>query len=179
MDIGSLLLIISISILVILFVFRPFLANLSTGNEIDPGVESEIQNLDHQYSALMAEKERLLRALSDLESDQSMGKIPEEDYPVQRAHFLTEGARVLQNLDSIEEKLTQISSTIPNSTQFDLPLSEYEAQVKPGEADPIEEMVASRRRLREEKSAGFCPRCGKVIQKSDVYCPRCGVKVIP
>jgi hypothetical protein len=41
--------------------------------------------------------------------------------------------------------------------------------------DELEHMIAARRRARQEKSAGFCPACGKPVQKSDRFCTKCGV----
>jgi hypothetical protein len=176
MDIGSLLLIFSILILVALFIIRPFFEQKHQTNDFNSKEQSESLELDHQYSSLMAEKERLLRALTELETDFAMGKIPEEDYPIQRANFLSDGARVLQALDVLDEKIEhppELNAQLPEEK-----LNSESNQTSSGGMDPIEEMISTRRRLRDEKSAGFCPRCGKVIQKSDVFCPRCGVKVV-
>jgi hypothetical protein len=41
-------------------------------------------------------------------------------------------------------------------------------------ADPMEDLIASRKRAREESAAGFCPKCGKPFQKSDKFCSKCG-----
>jgi predicted amidophosphoribosyltransferase len=43
--------------------------------------------------------------------------------------------------------------------------------------DDIESLIAARRSERKEKSAGFCPNCGRPILSSDRFCPHCG-KVI-
>jgi len=43
-----------------------------------------------------------------------------------------------------------------------------------GAGDSIEDQIAARRRAREEKSVGFCPKCGRPLQKSDKFCPKCG-----
>ena len=40
--------------------------------------------------------------------------------------------------------------------------------------DDLEVMIANRRRARSEKAGGFCPQCGKPVQKSDRFCPGCG-----
>jgi len=40
--------------------------------------------------------------------------------------------------------------------------------------DDLESMIAARRKTRKEKSAGFCPKCGKPILVSDRFCPSCG-----
>jgi predicted amidophosphoribosyltransferase len=40
--------------------------------------------------------------------------------------------------------------------------------------DDVETILAARRRERQGKSGGFCPNCGRSIQKSDRFCPKCG-----
>jgi predicted amidophosphoribosyltransferase len=40
--------------------------------------------------------------------------------------------------------------------------------------DELETLLANRRRVRSEKSGGFCPQCGGAVQKSDRFCPKCG-----
>ncbi len=42
--------------------------------------------------------------------------------------------------------------------------------------DELEMMLSNRKRARQEKSAGFCPKCGGPLQKSDKFCPKCGAK---
>jgi hypothetical protein len=173
LDIGSILLILSILILAALFIIRPFILEKVAAAGSDDQEDEEMRLLDHRYSALLAEKDRLLSTAQELEIDHGMGKIPEEDYPAQRAELLSAGARVLQELDEIEE---QSQNTTPDAIPEHQLVDLQEAEIING-MDKIEEMVVARKRLRDEKSAGFCPHCGKVIQKSDVYCPRCGSKV--
>ena len=43
--------------------------------------------------------------------------------------------------------------------------------------DDLEELVAARRAQRKNKSAGFCPQCGKPVASSDRFCPHCGKSV--
>ena len=46
-----------------------------------------------------------------------------------------------------------------------------------GQEDDVEMLIASRRKQRQEKSAGFCPKCGRPVQKSDKFCSNCGTVV--
>jgi len=48
----------------------------------------------------------------------------------------------------------------------------------PTDAPRCEQMVVDRRRERTERSAGFCPKCGKPIQQFDQFCPGCGEKIV-
>lgn len=179
MDIGSILLIGSLAVLVMMFVSRPF---FERGAENKPLVERKAHlQEEHVRSSLLAERDRLLTALRELEFDQTLGKIPEEDYPVQRAHLMQQAAHVLRQLDALngethaasaEERLENAVAVRPVSTA---PIS----QPKPNaaEVDELEAQIAARRRSRQEKSAGFCPKCGKPVQKSDQFCSRCGTVV--
>ena len=177
MDIGSILFILAIFILVCLFILSPFFAKKSLAVELENKVDLEKIGLELQYSGLLAEKERLLNILQELEIDHNMGKIPDEDYPEQRTNLLAAGARVLHKLDNLQEMLQKNPlDDVAESQGTGLEEGEISV-VHQSEMDVIEEMVSTRRRLRDEKSAGFCPRCGKVIQKSDAYCPQCGSKV--
>jgi hypothetical protein len=40
--------------------------------------------------------------------------------------------------------------------------------------DEIESMLAARRKGRKGRSAGFCPKCGKVVLVTDQFCANCG-----
>jgi hypothetical protein len=40
--------------------------------------------------------------------------------------------------------------------------------------DDLESMISARRKSRTNKSAGFCPRCGKPVMVTDRFCPSCG-----
>ena len=50
-----------------------------------------------------------------------------------------------------------------------------DARLRPaGGDDDLEQLIAARRRERQEKAVGFCPRCGAALQKSDRFCAKCG-----
>ncbi|NMB87951.1 MAG: zinc ribbon domain-containing protein [Chloroflexi bacterium] len=172
MDIGSILLILSLALLVGLFVSRPFLE----GPGAQPRAQEETAQEhaeDHRRSALLAERDRILRSLSDLDFDQALGKVPAEDYPTQRAELVTAGAAVLRQLD---ELVVAGSSAAPAGLSAEERLEAAVGTVaRPaaGDAD-LEALVASRRRERQGKTAGFCPHCGRPLRSSDRFCPRCG-----
>lgn len=175
MDIGSIFLILGLLILVVLFVSRPLF-------ETQRAESSYTSQREHQVSALMAERDRLLGAIEELDFDHVLGKIPEENYPSQRATLLRRGADVLRELDDllptpdadkVEDRLeaaiaARKATTAAHSAQ---------RRVHTGSDDPFEQMIANRRRERNEKSAGFCPNCGGPLQRSDHFCPKCGTKI--
>ncbi|HEY5271284.1 MAG TPA: zinc ribbon domain-containing protein [Anaerolineales bacterium] len=143
---------------IVLFVTRPFFERWHVR-----AAESSLE-----LSSLLAERERLLTALQELDFDQTLGKIPAEDYPVQRAALLQKGAEVLRQLDAVTPStLKQASGKVQvhdSAAKSAAPLSD----------DDLEDMLAKRRNSRKDKTAGFCPKCGKPVLQSDVFCPSCG-----
>ncbi|HLE53498.1 MAG TPA: zinc ribbon domain-containing protein [Anaerolineales bacterium] len=186
MDIGSIFLILALLILVGLFIARPIFERKAVI------VVSQTSQDDHEFSTLLAERDRILNALQELDFDQALGKIPEEDYPAQRTLLLQQGASILRRLDqynhrvpagNAEERIeAAIAARRPDaSRQGGLPsLAEDESLLDQGPTslatsdDEVEARIAARRRERQGKSAGFCPRCGTPVQKSDLFCPKCG-----
>lgn len=129
---------------------------------------------EHELSTLMAERDRVLNSLQELDFDFKLGKIPSEDYPVQRANLLQKGADILKKLDELTPDNTQLEK----ETQIERAITERRAVItntKRGLSDDdLESMIAARHRTRKEKSAGFCPKCGKPVLVSDRFCPACG-----
>ena len=185
MDIGSLLLILALLIIVGWFIARPLFDRRATIVSAVPDQQ------DHAISALLAERDRILNALQELDFDQALGKIPEEDYPAQRALLVQQGAQVLRQLDEFDQQPAsqdqeaRLEAAIaarradagrPVSTGTDgraaAPSSES-ALVAEAD-DDVESILAARRRERQGKSGGFCSNCGRSIQKSDRFCPKCG-----
>ena len=193
MDIGSLFLIVALLVLVALFVSRPF---------FEPKTKADIDYTsleEHDLSTLMAERDRVLNALQELDFDYTLGKIPEEDYPTQRAALVQRGADILRRLDILEDRQGQVSQGDLFGEEARLEaavaarradagrVSSAEAAVRAQQsaatltpANPEEELeilLANRRRARQETAAGFCPKCGGPVQKSDVFCPKCGTRL--
>lgn len=186
MDIGSIFLILALFILVGLFVARPFFENKSIA----------ITEEEHQLSSLMAERDRIINALHELDFDYTLHKIPEEDYPAQRAALLAQGSAVLRQIDELQ----QTEETESVETRIEAAIAARRADLARGQQvqpagngniqptaepvlaaiatrdpnDELEAMIAARRRTKEEKSSGFCPQCGGPVQKSDKFCSRCG-----
>ncbi len=94
MSIGSIFIILALLALTVLVLIQPLLGD-------DTEAKSEAEG---QYAALLAERERALQALQELDFDHELGKIPPEDYPVLRKQLLKRGAEVLRKLDALEDK---------------------------------------------------------------------------
>jgi hypothetical protein len=175
MDIGSIFLILGLLVLVGLFVSRPLF-------EPQDNVSSYTNPRDHQISSLMAERDRLLGTIQELDFDYELQKIPEEDYPDQRAALIRRGADVLRELDSLmpassPDKVEDRLEAAIAARKATASATTGQRRVRAGSDDPFEQMIADRRRERNEKSAGFCANCGGPLQKSDRFCPKCGAEV--
>ena len=160
MEPGAIFLLLIVLAFIVLFVTRPFFERRHA---------RAVEN-SQEYSSLLADREHLLTALQELDFDQSLGKIPAEDYPAQRAALLQKGADVLRQLDAllpVTEKpavgKVQISGSTPNANA-NVPLSD----------DDLDDLLSKRRYSRNGKTAGFCHQCGKPVLQSDVFCPSCG-----
>jgi NADH pyrophosphatase NudC (nudix superfamily) len=130
---------------------------------------------EHELSALMAERDRVITSLQELDFDFKLGKIPEEDYPAQRASLLQKGAEILKKIDALAPQPASAQDTEARleraiaARRADASLARVEVA-----DDDLEAMIASRRKGRTNKSAGFCPRCGKPVMVTDRFCPSCG-----
>jgi hypothetical protein len=130
---------------------------------------------EHELSALMAERDRVITSLQELDFDFKLGKIPEEDYPVQRVSLLEKGAEILKKIDALAPQPASAQDTEARleraiaARRADASLARVEVA-----DDELEAMIASRRKGRANKSAGFCPRCGKPVLVTDRFCPSCG-----
>ena len=191
MNIAALFFTLAILVLVALYLYAPLARRYAR----------RVTEEEHELSALMAERDRVINALQELDFDFKLGKIPSEDYPAQRTNLLQKGANVLRKIDELtqadgsknadanhskefsrrQKKLRDTAiSTVPDSAEdrLEQAIAERRAEVsiKTRELteEDIESMISARRMKRKEKSAGFCPKCGKLVLQSDRFCPACG-----
>ena len=160
MDIGSIFLILALLILVSAFITQPLRAHHSIA------VSEEEHTLDH----LLAERDRLLTALAELDFDNDLGKIPQEIYPLQRGSLLERATEVLRQLDETGVAAGDMDA------HLEAKISERKAKVAAG-GDPLEAMIAARRQSQKPAAgtkAKFCPNCGEKTQSGDRFCTNCG-----
>jgi rubrerythrin len=123
----------------------------------------------------------LITALQELDFDHTLGKIPAQDYPVMRADLLQRASDVLRSLDTLQS-YGGGSADAESRVEAVIAARRADSAVEKVEKyeisdDDLDEMVASRRAIRKEKSAGFCPKCGKSVLRSDRFCPHCGKSI--
>ena len=165
MELTAILVSLALLILVAVYLYAPFVQRRAR----------RVTQEEHELSALLAERDRVINSLQELDFDYKLGKIPEEDYPTQRATLLHKGADILRQIDSIAPQPasardvdTRIEQAIA-ARRADAPITKPEVS-----DDDLESMISARRKGRKEKSSGFCPKCGKPVMVSDRFCPACG-----
>lgn len=188
-SIGALLIILALVLLVAVYLASPFLRKSTAADAATHRSSAEQDSVDHKRSSLLAERDRILTALQELDFDHAMGKVPEEDYPTQRSALLMQGTRILRQLEAFEPETASAGTaaerieaavaahradSVSGRGQVKTGARAAAAVTAPGAKDDLEEIIARRKRERKETAAGFCPRCGRPASKSDKFCSKCG-----
>jgi competence protein ComGC len=162
----SLILLIIVIILIVLFVAEPLTSR------------QRIKVQDSQaLSTLLAERDRVLNILKELDFDASLDKIPAETYSIQRASLVQQGAEILRKIDQLPPVLPAAPAVAAvNEDRVEAVLSARRAR-RPAavvDEDKMESLVASRHTVRAGKSGPFCSHCGRALSSSDRFCSGCG-----
>lgn len=91
MELTAIFFSLAVLILVGMYLYAPFIERRAR----------RVTEEEHELSALMAERDRVINSLQELDFDFKLGKIPEEDYPIQRSNLLQRGADILRKIDSL------------------------------------------------------------------------------
>lgn len=149
---GSLLIAAAVLLLVAAYLARPFFdARKYRRHEPDP-----------EISALLAERDRVLDLISELDSDFEMGKVDAEEYRPRRANLIKRGADLLRRIDELRAE--------GDSGRAEPPSSERDRA--------LEAEISRRRRAegRPERSRE-CPNCGAHLEPQTSSCGQCGEPV--
>lgn len=170
MEAGAIFLTLAVLILVGLFVSQPFLAGRRA---------YAVSTQEHDLSHWLAERDRLITALQELDFDHVLGKIPPEDYPNMRSALLMQAAEVLRRIDALQP---QSQSALDAESRIEAAVAARRADAARNAQptlsdDDLEARIAARCAERKEKSGGFCSSCGKPVLRSDRFCPSCGKAV--
>lgn len=168
MQIAAIFFTLAIFILVAMYLYAPFMERRAR----------RVTEEEHELSALLAERDRVVNALQELDFDFRLGKIPEEDYPGQRAGLLQKGADILRKIDTLSPQVVPAQN---EEARLEKAIAARRADTSAANPQPqglsdddIEAMISSRRKSRKEKAGGFCPKCGKPVVTTDRFCPSCG-----
>jgi len=173
-EIGAILFSLAMLLLVAVYVLQP-LAGSGRGSDRDGNQE---------FSALQAERDRVLDLIQEIDMDHSMGKVPEEDYQRQRQALALEGAEILRKIDrlqlspdaeprgktpemELEAAVAQLRGT---SSATSMELEAAVAEARGENSTPSLQKVQSASDLIEEA----CPTCGERILHGDRFCSNCG-----
>lgn len=113
MPIGSLLLFLALLILVALFVARPLLDDQDAPYNEDAG------------APWVAERERVLDALAELDADWQLGKVPKDAYEQQRGQLLAKGAVALAELDKLAKRQPRETRPPSSGDELEAMISAY------------------------------------------------------
>ena len=172
MELTAIFLSLAVLVFVGMYLYSPFMERRAR----------RVTEEEHELSALMAERDRVINSLQELDFDFKLGKIPDEDYPVQRAHLLQKGADILRKIDGLaplspaRRELGDDGQDTEARLEKAIAARRADGSTARPEAsdDDLESMIAARRRGRKDRSAGFCPKCGKPVMVTDRFCPSCG-----
>lgn len=162
MQLVSIFLALGIAVFVALYLYAPFLERRAR----------RVSAEEHELSTLLAERERAVNALQELDFDHKLGKVPEEDYPTQRLNLLQKGAEILKRIDELAPPNPRSSEDV--DIERAIASRRTQAAASSLTDDELESLILKRRKGRITKTAGFCPNCGKAVMVSDKFCPSCG-----
>jgi hypothetical protein len=152
MEIQTIFLLIGITILVLVYMLKPLVSK----NLI-------VSSNNSEYSQLIAERERIINILKELDFDQKLGKIPDDDYVSQRAELVSRGGILMEKIDLL--------------TKSKKPSAEKRNDISPLSDKDIERMLEKRRAQKSSAGLNLCPECSKPILPADRFCPGCGNKL--
>lgn len=172
MELTAIFFSLAVLVLVGIYLYAPFMERRAR----------RVTEEEHELSALMAERDRVINSLQELDFDFKLGKIPEEDYPAQRTNLLQKGADILRRIDTLAPPSPFGGGDGGEGQDTEARLEKAIAARRADGStarsevtdDDLEALISSRRKKRTKKSAGFCPRCGKPVMVTDRFCPSCG-----
>jgi len=152
METGAILVVAAILIFVIGFIIQPLL---------DDDNKNQTKSNDN-VSHLLAERDRLMDAILELDFDHDIGKVPENVFEEHRADLSSRTINVMKELEDAGISIDEASEK-ENKQSDRVAL------------DDIEQMIEARRAAQSKtKGEKFCSECGTKNQKGDNFCTSCG-----
>lgn len=131
----------------------------------DAPLAVELETSAHKggVDALAEEKRRLLRALKDLESEHSLGKIDDADYAELVARYRDETKAVMRELDKQVDPYREAAERLLRDHLAGLGLSSKSAPATSNEAS--DRLVCDACKTSNERDAIFCKKCGASLKE--------------
>jgi hypothetical protein len=150
LNLGTILLDLALLGLVAYIVLRPLL-NPAHGQDAQADPADD----------LLAERERLLGALRELEMDQATGKVTADDYAVLRPQLVAQGAAVLRQMDELAARPPRRKAQTARPVDDEIEAAIRQARLR-------------RRSPLEASGRATCPQCGRAARPEDRFCAGCG-----
>ncbi len=148
MESGSFIVVLFIFILSGFYILRPFFVSSNRGGRAGSTLRD----------SLVAERERLLSAIEELDLEFELKKISVTEHSRNRDILLAEAAKVIKELDDL-----------PGSKPGK---SKKSASTQKG--DDLEKMIADRRKQLKGDRKIKCAKCGKSVEQGAQFCSHCG-----
>lgn len=161
---GTLLAIVTI-IIVAAYVAQPFLA---PRREDETQITSRGVETLKRRAALLAERNRIYRAIKELDFEFQTGKVAETDYADQRFQLVAQGVETLQQIDQLPPSDEDRIERVVLAFREGEPLSYEDVMPLTGEPLTAEPVMAG------GPQARFCGQCGTRAQSGDRFCANCG-----
>jgi hypothetical protein len=148
MTMTSLFIVLLIFILSGIFIMRPFFVKSDFSGRSSSSI----------HDSLIAERERLLSAIEELDLELELTKISAEEHSRNRDLLLAEAAEVIKKLDK-KKKTGKKKKHTPALEES---------------VDDLEKMITARRKEIQKEKTRSCPACGEGIKQGDQFCSNCG-----
>ena len=160
MELGTIFVQLSLLIVIVMIITRHF---FNTPYPSHRTLETTYSTLSVQKKILilLTQQEQLRERKAEIDTDYAQGKIPARYFQYAKALLHKDEEEVLYLIQQIKAKA---------ALDAEKPLFHMEKQ----ESEQLETMIAEHRKKNREKVIGFCSKCGKPVQKSDLFCARCG-----
>lgn len=149
MTLTSFIIVLFIFIMTGLIILRPFLDQ----------TDGKISKSSGLYDSLLAERERLLSSIEELDLDLELNKISAAEHALDREALFSQAADVLRDLD-----------------KYSKPKKSKKTALKDGGDDNLEKMIQDRRKKLQDEKTVLCASCGKPVAEGDQFCSHCGEK---
>lgn len=148
MELGSFLIVLLIFFLSGFYVLRPIFVGSSIGGRAG----------STKRDSLVAERERLLNSIEELDLELELKKISDAEHARNRDILLSDAAKVLKELDELPRSKT----------------GKRKKAASPKDSDDLEKMIAERRKQIKGEKSFKCAHCGESVEQDAQYCSHCG-----
>ena len=160
MELGTLFVQLSILIIIVMIVLRHFFNAPYHSHRTLESTYSTI-SVQKKILILLTQQEQLRERKAEIDTDYAQGKIPSRFFQYAKEILRKDEEEVLYLIQQIKAKAALDAEKPPFHMDKE-------------ESEQLETMISEHRKMNREKVIGFCSKCGKPVQKSDVYCARCG-----